>query len=49
MERKEHEVVVAKLVKKMETSFNKGSKVLPKLSVGDKVRIQNCTTLRMIC
>ena len=31
-------VLVAKLIKRMETSFNKGSKVLPELSVGDRVR-----------
>ena len=41
-------VLVAKLIKRMETSFNKGSKVLPELSVGDRVRVQNQTTLRMI-
>ena len=41
-------VLVAKLIKRMETSFNKGSKVLPELSVGDRVRVQNRTTLRMI-
>ena len=35
MERKCHVVLVAKLIKRMETSFNKGSKVLPELSVGD--------------
>ena len=34
-------VLVAKLI-------NKGSKVLPELSVGDRVRVQNRTTLRMI-
>ena len=48
MERKCHVVLVAKLIKRMETSFNKGSKVLPELSVGDRVRVQNLTTLRMI-
>ena len=41
-------VLVAKLIKRMETSFNKGSKVLPELPVGDRVRVQNRTTLRMI-
>ena len=41
-------VLVAKLIKRMETSFNKGSKVLPELSVGDRVRVQNLITLRMI-
>ncbi len=48
MERNCRVVLVAKLVMRMETSFNKGSKVLPELSVGDRVRVQNLTTLRMI-
>ena len=48
MERNCRVVLVAKLIKRMETSFNKGSKVLPELSVGDRVRVQNQTTLRMI-
>ena len=48
MERNCCVVLVAKLIKRMETSFNKGSKVLPELSVGDRVRVQNRTTLRMI-
>ena len=41
-------VLVAKLIKRMETSFNKASKVLPELSVGNRVRVQNRTTLSMI-
>ena len=49
MERNCHVVLVAKLIKRMKTSINKGSKVLPELSVGDRVRVQNLTTLRMIC
>ena len=49
MERNCHVVMVAKLIKRMETSFNKGSKVLPELSVGNRVRVQYRTTLRMIC
>ena len=48
MERNCCVVLVAKLIKRMETSFNKGSKVLPELSVSDRVRVQNRTTLRMI-
>ena len=49
MERKERELLATKLVKKMESTFNKGSKVLSELSVGDKVRVQNCAMLRMTC
>ena len=48
MERNCCMVLVAKLIMRMETSFNKGSKVLPELSVGNRVRVQNRTTLRMI-
>ena len=48
MERNCRVVLVAKLIKRMETSFNKGRKVLPELSVSDRVRVQNQTTLRMI-
>ena len=38
--------MAAKLNSKMKKSFDKGSRVLPELFVGDKVRIQNQTTLR---
>ena len=44
MERNCCMVLVAKLIKRMETSFNKGSKVLPELTVGDRVWVQNRTT-----
>merc|ERR1712239_61290 len=46
MERKEREVLAAKMHKKQEAAFNKGSKSLPQLEVGDRVRIQNHTTVR---
>ena len=38
--------MAAKLNTKMAKYYNRGSKVLPKLAVGDKVRIQNYTTVR---
>ena len=37
MERNCRVVLVAKLIMRMDTSFNKGIKVLPELSVGDRV------------
>ena len=40
--------MAAKLNSKMEASFDKGSRVLPELTVGDRVRIEIYTTLRMI-
>ena len=46
MERKERELLAAKLNAKHVKFFNRGSKELPELAVGDKVRIQNNTTLR---
>ena len=36
----------AKLNSKMKKYYDKGSKVLPELAVGDKVRIQNQTMVR---
>ena len=48
MGREEREILVAKLNDKIKTSFDKGSRVLPELTIGDKVRIQNHTTLRKI-
>ena len=39
-------LLAAKLNIKMKMYYNRGSKVLPKLAVGDKVRIQNQTTVR---
>ena len=36
----EQEILKAKLETKMKASFNKGSHSLPKLAMGDKVRIQ---------
>ena len=41
MERKQRELVAAKRVRHMQENYNKGSKDLPKLVVGDNVRIQN--------
>ena len=46
MERKESEIVVAMSVKKMSESYDKGSRSLPTLSVGDHIRVQNQTTNR---
>ena len=40
-ERKEREALAAKMNAKMKKYFDKGSKVLLELEVGDKVRIQN--------
>ena len=46
MDRKERELVAAKSAMKMSESYDKGSRVLPKLSDGDFVRVQNQTTTR---
>ena len=46
MERKEREIATAKLIKKMTESYERGSRSLPTLSVGDSVRVQNQTTTR---
>ena len=46
MDRKEWELVAAKSVKKMTESYDKGSRSLPTLSVGDHIRVQNQTTNR---
>ena len=46
MERKQRELVAAKRVRHMQENYNKGSKDLPKLVVGDNVRIQKQTTVR---
>ena len=48
MEREEREILAAKLNNKMKTTWDKGSRVLPDLQIGDRVRIQNQTTLRRI-
>ena len=48
MDREERELLAAKLNHKMKAAFDKGSRVLPELQVGDRVRIQNQTTLRRI-
>ena len=44
--KKERELLAAKLNTKMAKYYNRGSKALPELAVGDKVRIQNHTTVR---
>ena len=46
IDRREQEIVAAKLVKKMSESYDKGSRSLLTLSVGDHVRVQNQTTNR---
>ena len=46
MERKQRELVAAKRVRHMEENYNRGSKNLPKLMVGDNVRVQNQTMVR---
>ena len=46
MERKEWELVAAKTAKQMSESYDRNSRVLPELSVGDCVRVQNQTTSR---
>ena len=46
MERKEWELVAAKTAMKMSESYDKGSRLLPTLSVGDFIRVQNQTTNR---
>ena len=46
MERKQRELVAAKRVRHMEENYNRGSKDLPKLAVGDSARVQNQTTVR---
>ena len=46
MDRKQRELVAAKRVAQMKHTYDKGSKILPKLEVGDKVRVQNRTTIR---
>ena len=48
MERKEWKTFITKLISTMKNSFIKGSCNLPKLTVGDRVRIQNQTNLRKI-
>ena len=45
---KKSEILAAKPNNKMKMTFDKGSRVLPELAIGDKVRIQNQTTLRKI-
>ena len=39
MERKQRELVAAKRIRQMKNCYDKGSKALPKLEVGDKVRV----------
>ena len=46
MERKQRELVAAKRVRNMEENYNRGSKNLPKLVLGDNVRVQNQTMVR---
>merc|ERR1712237_103620 len=46
MNRKQRELVAAKRVAAMKQSYDKGSKALPPLAVGDRVRVQNRTTIR---
>ena len=46
MERRERKIVSAKSIKKMMESYDNGSRVLPPLTVGDSVRVQNQTTTR---
>merc|ERR1712082_344918 len=46
MDRKQRELVAAKRIGNMKECYDKGSKALPKLEVGDKVRVQNQTTIR---
>ena len=46
MEWKERELVAAKSVKYMSAAYDKGSRLLPTLSVGDFVRVQNQTPSR---
>merc|ERR1712082_58984 len=46
MERKQRELVAAKRVQVMLDTYNKGAKQLPPLDAGDKVRVQNQTTIR---
>ena len=46
VKKEEREDLAAKMNKKMKKFFNKGSKTLPELAVGDKVCIQNHTTIR---
>ena len=48
MERKQRELVAAKRIGQMKNCYDKGSKALPKLEVGDKVRVQNQTMIRTI-
>ena len=48
MERKKREIVAAKVIRKMVESYDRGSKILSMLSVGDIVRVQNQTTTRTI-
>ena len=44
--REEREKLAAKINLKMKKYFDKGTRLLPELKVGDKVRIQNHTTVR---
>ena len=46
MDRKQRELVAAKRIGQMKDCYDKGSKALPKLEVGDKVHVQNQTTIR---
>ena len=46
VERKEREKLAAKLIQKMKKYFDRGSRLLPELKVGDTVQIQNHTTVR---
>ena len=46
MDRKEREILEAKLNERAKNAFNKGSRVLRELTIGDRVTIQNHPMVR---
>ena len=46
MDRKERDILAAKLNQKAKKAFDKVSRVLPELTVGDRMRIQNLMIVR---